>query len=345
MRILIVDDDATALQLLQFILEQEGYDVTVARNGKEAMDFVRTGQFRLVISDWDMPEMNGVELCDNIRKRGFANYVYIILLTSRDRTADLVQGMDGGADDFLVKPVEPHELCVRLRAARRLLSIESRDFIIFALAKLADSRDPETGEHLERMRKYARLLAQQLGKSPEYRDVIDGDYIEMLYLTSPLHDIGKVAIPDRVLCKPGRLTPEEYEIMKTHAALGAQTLAEGAKNYPDAKYLQMAQDLTRTHHERYDGTGYPAGLAGEDIPLCGRIVALADFYDALTSDRVYRSALSHEETREMIVQASGSHFDPDIVEAFLQMEDDFKMIQSLYGDAKSSPSPQLEMAQ
>lgn len=333
MRILIVDDDAQALELLRFILEAEGYWVSTARNGQEALELVRSGRFRLVVSDWEMPGMNGVELCRNIRQRGFSSYVYFILLTSRDATGDVVEGLDAGADDFLVKPVEPSELCVRLRSARRLLSIESRNFTIFTLAKLADSRDPDTGEHLQRMREYARLLAAQLAKSPKYQEVIDGDYIEMLYLTSPLHDIGKVAIPDRILLKPGRLTKEEYEIMKTHASIGADTLAAATEEYPDAKYLEMAYDLTRTHHERFDGKGYPDGLAGTEIPLCGRIVALADVYDALTSDRVYRRSLSHEETRAMIVRDSGSHFDPDVVQAFLELESEFLAVRDQYVDA------------
>lgn len=341
MRILIVDDDAQARELLRFILEQEGYEVTAAQNGHEALALVRTGQFRLVVSDWEMPGMDGVELCRCIRQRGFTNYVYFILLTSRDDTGDVVEGLDAGADDFLVKPVEPRELCVRLRSARRLLSIESRNFTIFTLAKLADSRDPETGEHLQRMREYARLLATELAKLPKYQTEIDGDYIEMLYQTSPLHDIGKVAIPDRVLLKPGRLTDEEYEIMKTHASVGAETLAAATREYPDAKYLQMAYDLTRTHHERYDGKGYPAGLAGTAIPLCGRIVALADVYDALTSDRVYRKALSHEETRDMIVRDRGSHFDPDVVDAFMELEDEFQAVRRNYMDAH--PPTEVEM--
>lgn len=333
MQILIVDDNAQALELLRFILEQDGYDVTTARNGHEALELVRSGCFRLVVSDWEMPGMNGVELCRNIRQRGFSSYIYFILLTSRDATGDIVEGLDAGADDFLVKPVEPSELCVRLRAARRLLSIESRDFTIFSLAKLADSRDPETGEHLQRMREYARLLATQLSKSEKYREDIDGDYIAMIYMTSPLHDIGKVAIPDSVLLKPGRLTEEEYDVMKTHASIGANTLAEAAAEYPDAKYLEMAFDLTRSHHERFDGKGYPAGLAGTDIPLCGRIVALADVYDAMTSDRVYRGAMSHEETRDMIVRDSGSHFDPDVVQAFLELESEFLAVREQYADA------------
>lgn len=333
MQILIVDDDAQALELLAFILEQEGYQVTAAKNGDDALQLMRSGRFRLVVSDWEMPGMNGVELCRNIRQRGFSSYVYIILLTSRDAKRDIVEGLDAGADDFLVKPVEPSELCVRLRAARRLLSIESRDFTIFTLAKLADSRDQDTGEHLQRMREYARLLAAQMAKSPKYQEIIDGDYVEMLYLTSPLHDIGKVAIPDRVLLKPGALTDAEYEIMKTHAVIGADTLGAAAAEFPDAKYLQMACDLTRSHHERYDGGGYPSGLAGTDIPLCGRIVALADVYDALTSDRVYRPAFSHEETRAMIIRDSGSHFDPDVVKAFLELEDEFLTVRERYANA------------
>lgn len=334
MRILVADDDRSALELVSSLLQLEGYDVTTARNGLEALEHLRTGKFRLVISDWEMPRMNGVELCRELRERDFSQYIYFILLTSRGSTRDIVEGMDAGADDFLVKPVEPSELSVRLRAARRLLAIEGHKFTLFSLAKLAESRDHDTGEHLERMREYAKILAQTMSQWPKYREIVDGEYIEMLYMTSPLHDIGKVAIPDHVLLKPGRLTADEYEVMKAHASIGADALAIAMDNHPEAKFLRMAHDLTRTHHERFDGSGYPSGVAGEDIPLCGRIVAVADVYDALTSDRVYRQALTHDEARQMITEESGTHFDPDVVQAFVESEDKFLAVRARYADSE-----------
>src|SRR5438105_1507488 len=191
------------------------------------------------------------------------------------------------------------------------------------MAKLAESRDPETGAHLERVRSYSRLLAQHLAGIDQFQDEVNAEYIRLIYLTSPLHDIGKVGIPDGILLKPGKLTPAEFEIMKRHTILGAETLDAALKRFPEARFLQIARDIAATHHERWDGTGYPARLAGQLIPLAGRIVALADVYDALTSKRAYKEAFSHAVARSIIIEASGLHFDPAIVDAFLKVEDQF----------------------
>ena len=273
MRILIVDDDPIALQMLSKALCAAGHEVATACDGLEALETLRHFSCRLVISDWNMPRLDGVELCRRIRMQSSFGYVYFILLTTHDSPQKVVEGMSAGADDFISKPFHPAELLVRIRAGERVLALETRDVAIFALAKLAESRDPVTGAHLERVRRYSQALAQQLSTKPQFYDTVDDKYIELIYLTSPLHDIGKVGIPDRVLLKPGRLTDEEFGIMKTHATLGADTLGAALCEYPGARFLQMARDIAATHHERFDGSGYPAGLHGADIPLCGRIVA------------------------------------------------------------------------
>jgi putative two-component system response regulator len=309
--------------MLQFSLEELGYEATAVRNGLEAIECVRTGLYQLVVSDWEMPEMTGIDLCRSIRERQMGSYVYIILLTSRSGTANVVEGFDAGADDFITKPFQPDELAVRLKVGERILSLESRDVTIFALAKLAECRDPETGLHLERMREYCRVLADELSTWGEYHEQADGDFVQMIYLTSPLHDIGKVGIPDSVLLKPGRLDENEFEMMKQHTVIGGQTLDTAAGCHPEAGYLRMARDIAWTHHERVDGSGYPNGLEGAEIPLCGRIAALADVYDALTTKRVYKPAYSHDTAKSMILDGKGSHFDPDIVQAFLNREDEF----------------------
>jgi putative two-component system response regulator len=323
MLVLVVDDDPVTSEIIVEDLRQFGYEVVTASNGREAFDLIRTGQFHLVVSDWQMPEMSGLELCQEIRKRQWSGYIYVILLTSQSGVENVVAGLNAGADDFLTKPFHPQELRVRLRTGERILSLESRDLVIFALAKLAEFRDKDTGTHLERMREYSRILADELSRWPEYSTIIDGDYVQLIYLTSPLHDIGKVGIPDSVLLKPARLTPDEFTQMKQHTVIGGNTLRAVAEGAPTAQFLVMAQDIAMTHHERFDGSGYPNGLAGEQIPLCGRIVALADVYDALRSKRVYKSAFTHETARDTIVNESGKQFDPAVVQAFLNRESEF----------------------
>jgi putative two-component system response regulator len=333
MRVLAVDDSKIALMMLKNALVQGGYEVETASNGREALEILRAGTCRMVITDWEMPEMNGIQLCQAIRAEDLLGYIYVVLLTAHDTPEEKVAGLLAGADDFIAKPFNAPELLARVRTAERILSMETRDVAIFAMAKLAESRDPETGAHLERVRSYSRTIAQHLAGMDKFRDQVDAEYIRLIYLTSPLHDIGKVGIPDSVLLKPGRLSDREFEIMKEHAAMGAQTLDAALRQFPGVKFLQMARDIAATHHERFDGTGYPGKLVGEQIPLCGRIVALADVYDALTSKRVYKDAFGHDIAKSIILKESGSHFDPDIVDAFIQSETKFLAIRGKFSES------------
>ncbi len=327
MQVLVVDDDVTTLAVLKGILTEAGYAVSTAGDGQQALNQLHEyGAPRLVISDWTMPGMDGLELCRQIRQGGLPGYVYFILLTGRTRTQDIITGLSAGADDFIIKPFEPAELLVRVRAGERIVGLETRDLALFLLAKLAESRDPKIGTHLERMRNYARCLTEQLSHHPKYADEIDNRFIELVYQTSPLHDIGKVGLPDHILRKPNRLSPEEREQMKAHTTIGASTLDAALQQYPDVPFLRMARDIALTHHERYDGGGYPSHLIGDQIPLPGRIVALADVYDALTSKRAYKGAFTHEVARTVIVDEAGGHFDPDVVDAFVATEDRFRAI-------------------
>lgn len=329
-QILLVDDNRMALTVLKHALIEGGYEVETADNGRAALEILRGGHCRLVITDWEMPEMDGIQLCKAIRAQNMPGYVYVIVLTSHDSPEEKVAGLTAGADDFITKPFDIKEVLARVRTGKRILSLETRDVAIFAMAKLAESRDPETGAHLERVRSYARTIAQNLGGSEKFRDEVDAEFIELIFLTSPLHDIGKVGIPDSVLLKPGRLSDREFEVMKEHAALGAQTLDAALRQFPGIQFLQMARDIAATHHERFDGTGYPAKLVGEQIPLCGRIVALADVYDALTSKRVYKDAFAHDIAKSIILKENGVHFDPDVVEAFIQTEGQFLSIRAQF---------------
>ncbi|MAT70488.1 MAG: two-component system response regulator [Planctomycetaceae bacterium] len=333
MQVLVVDDDATSAMMLEGVLSNLGYSVVVATDGQDAWEKLRECDCRIVVSDWEMPHMDGLELCRRIRSRDTGSYVYVILLTSRSGSENLVEGLRAGADDFVTKPFDAAELRVRMYVGERIVSMESRDVVIFTLAKLAESRDPDTGSHLERVREYVRTLGEQLSSHEKYREEIDPDFIRMMYLTSPLHDIGKVGIPDDVLLKPGRLTKDEFECMKAHTVIGGKTLDAALRAHPNAAYLRVARDIAWTHHERWDGTGYPCGLAGEEIPLCGRIMAVADVYDALTTKRVYKEAMPHSEAREIVVSGSGSQFDPTVIDAFLECEDDFIRIRESLQDA------------
>ncbi len=221
------------------------------------------------------------------------------------------------------------DISITKRMERQILESErlidtSRQAVIFGLAKLAEARDDETGAHLNRIRLYTHTLSKELKKNPELYSIVTKGFIEDILLSSSLHDIGKVGIPDSILLKPGKLTGNEYDIMKNHCVFGSTTLKEAARGSENHSFLQMGQDITHYHHEKWDGSGYPTGLAGDTIPLAARIVALADVYDALTTRRVYKPAYGHELSKKIIIQGRGRHFDPDIVDAFLLSEKEFK---------------------
>jgi putative two-component system response regulator len=332
MDILVVDDDPFAIALVRRALSGAGHTVHAATNGREALDFLRGASCRVVISDWDMPEMDGIELCRTLRREDFGGYIYTILLTGKGKHQQKLAALEAGADDFIPKPFDDAELVVRVRSAERILSIETRDLALFALAKLAESRDTDTGSHLDRVQRYSGLLARELAKTERHRGRIDAEYIRLIESTSALHDIGKVGIPDMVLLKPGRLSDREFEIMKTHVTLGAENLDAALRKFPTASFLRMARDIAASHHERFDGSGYPDRIAGDAIPLSARIVALADVYDALSTKRCYKAAFTHDIAKSIIVGDSGTHFDPDLVAAFLAAEAQFVAIHEQFAD-------------
>jgi putative two-component system response regulator len=339
MKILIADDDPIALAVLSNAITSFGYEPILATDGAEALQKLRSESPQMIVSDVQMPEMTGEELCREVRRRDAAQYTYVILLTSDAKTKNIVAGLDAGADDYVAKPIKAEELRLRIEAGRRLLALEGRDLMIFALAKLAESRDKDTGKHLERIREYSRVLANELASTSDFCDVIDQPFIDLLYMTSPLHDVGKVGIPDSILLKPGRLTVEEFDIMKQHTIIGCETLKASADSHPEASFLQMALDITLRHHEKWDGSGYPAGLSGEDIPLAARIVAVADVYDALTTQRCYKDAYSHEKACSIICSSSGSHFDPRIIEAFERIRPQMSEIRMNLDDSSRTIAP------
>lgn len=337
MRILIVDDESISLELLQNSLVSTGFEIDLAHGGEEALDRLQRERYQVVITDWNMPGMGGPELCQQIRRLPRGGQIYIIMLTMRDTTEDIVEGLSAGADDYISKPFNPAELLVRIRVGQRLLSVQPRDVTIYALAKLAESRDPETGAHLDRVRSMTRLVSQHLLDVGAFADEIDEEFVQLIYDTSPLHDIGKVGIPDHILLKPGRLTDQEFAIMKTHTTIGANCLEAAAKEFPNVRFLTMACEIARSHHECIDGSGYPDGLAGGDIPLSARIMAIADVYDALTSRRVYKEAFTHELACRIIQEDCGTQFDPVVVEAFMANQHEIAEIRGAVRDHDTKP--------
>jgi response regulator RpfG family c-di-GMP phosphodiesterase len=327
-----------------------------AVTGEECLEKLPQFNPELVLLDIMMPGIDGYETCRRIKQSSFGDFTQVVLVSGKASTAERLQGYEVGADDYVVKPFDHDELLAKIEVQFRLRKtlsdlweanakiqqfnteleqlvqqltaevVDTRDVAIFALAKLAESRDPETGEHLDRIRNYSRLLAEELGREGPYADLIDQEFIEDIYRSSPLHDIGKVGIPDAILLKPGRLTREEFQTMKGHSAIGAEALRQAVERSTCGGFLSMAIDIARYHHERFNGSGYPDGLAGPDIPLSARIVALADVYDALTSARVYKAAYDPDVAKNMIEAEEGEHFDPAVVEAFRARYDDFARV-------------------
>jgi putative two-component system response regulator len=319
----------------------------------------------VVLLDLVLPNMSGYEVCRHLKNDGATGHVPVIIMTGQsDRNANL-RAVEAGADDFLLKPIDSVLLDARLRGAARTKRLHdelaahrdqlegrvaerthqlerTRHVTMFGLAKLAESRDTETGEHLDRMRCYAREIALQLMTTPAHAGRIDQAFIDLLFYSSPLHDIGKVGIPDCILLKPGKLTKDEFEVMKSHSTIGGDCLSAADMEAGGDPYLRMGRDIAYYHHERWDGSGYPKGLAGAAIPLAARITALGDVYDALTSKRPYKQPFSHEKSRDIILEGRGSQFDPAVVDAFIAREENFVLIHHCLNDeGKMSPLQRL----
>jgi len=330
MKILVVDDKVTSLKTLEVYAKKLGHEVLTAKDGQEGWNIWNSERPRIVVTDWVMPNMNGLELCSAIRNHEDEDYTYIVMVTAQDDINEVILGMKAGADDYITKPVNKEEFYFRLKAGERVVNLQDKVIVIFSLAKLAESRDQETGAHLERIQYFSKTLAQTLLDESTAPSELNLRYVNNIFITSPLHDIGKVGIPDHILLKPGRLSTEEFDIIKTHTLIGYETLNEALQKSPKAEYLRMSAEIALLHHEKYDGSGYPNGLHGNEIPLSARIVALADVYDALTSKRVYKEAMSHDEAYTIIQKEKGSHFDPLVVDAFDQCAGEFIAIKERF---------------
>jgi response regulator RpfG family c-di-GMP phosphodiesterase/tRNA A-37 threonylcarbamoyl transferase component Bud32 len=356
-RVLIVDDEESVRSFCKLVLRAEGIQCDEASDGESALEATKGNAYDLVITDNHMLRMSGLEVLHRLRENPPAANLKIVMISGQSSSDEMANMLLAGADDYLTKPFSLVQLNSRIHTALRLKDaqdhsdllnrhlfkinseiernliardsdlVHSRNALVLALAKLVEQRDTETGAHLLRVQRYSRCLAEQAAALPGFSAQIDRNFIEMVECCAPLHDIGKVALPDHILMKPGKLTPEERMQMQAHTTIGAQTLQEVANQHGGAvAFLQTAIEIARHHHERFDGTGYPDRLVGNDIPLSARLVAIADVYDALRSRRVYKPAMSHSVTVEMMVEASPGHFDPALLKLFSQCAGRFEKI-------------------
>jgi putative two-component system response regulator len=333
-RILLVDDEPHVSELLSRWLTLDGYSCNTASSGEDALKLLHDQPYHLLVSDIMMPGISGIELLKIVRT-SFPDLAVIMVTAVADRKTAVVT-LELGAYGYVIKPFDRNEISISVANAleRRRVTLLMREYehglerkvlertaqvrereeqIIFRLVSASEHRDSETGAHIRRIGLYSSVIAEELAWEPQA--------VSDIRLAAPMHDIGKIGIPDRILLKPGELTPEEFEIIKQHTEIGGHIL-----DHPDIPLLRMAKEIALSHHERWDGSGYPYGLAGEAIPPSGRIVAIVDVYDALSQDRVYKAALPEEDVVSMMIAEEGKHFDPEILEVFLRLLPEMKRI-------------------
>jgi len=365
--ILVVDDTPDNLIMMSELLKDE-YKVKVANNGEKALKISQSQTPPdLILLDIMMPVMDGYEVCRQLKANPQTQHIPIIFLTAKTDATDETKGLEIGAIDYITKPINPAILMARVRTHLDIKRVQDflrnqnsfleaeiikrtreitaiQDVTIHAMASLAETRDNETGNHIRRTQNYVRVLAQKLRHHPRFSHFLDDDnIIELLYKSAPLHDIGKVGIPDKILLKPGRFEPEEFEVMKQHPALGRSAILNAEYELGlEVPFLKYAKEIAYAHQEKWDGSGYPLGLAGDNIPISARLMAVADVYDALISRRVYKEGMSHEQAVQLIIEGRGSHFDPDITDAFLALQDDFIAIAAKFWDSDADLAKKAE---
>ncbi len=356
--IMIVDDTPENLHLLSNLLIKADYRVSAFPHGTLALRAASHRQPDLILLDITMPGMDGYEVCAQLKADQALQNIPVIFISALDDTLDKTKAFRAGGVDYITKPFQVEEVyarvkthlllrrsqqqlettnvCLEQQVADQLEEINrSQRAMIFALAKLSHMRDDDTGLHLERVQDLCRALAIQLAADSVYAHLISVDFIETIYQASPLHDVGKVGITDAIMLKPAKLTAEEFEVMKTHASLGAATLEFVYAKYPHNDFVRMGIDIAKYHHERWNGQGYPCGLAGEEIPLSARIMALVDVYEALRAKRPYKEPFSHQKAKEIILDGCGSYFDPQVVQAFCAIDSEFNEIHASSNEALS----------
>ena len=356
--ILVVDDTPDNLSLMTDLLKDD-YRVKVATSGERALKLVQAQPPALILLDIMMPGMDGYEVCRRLKRDPATEDIPVMFLTAKAEIEDETLGLALGAVDYIVKPISPPIMLARIKmqlmfksaadflrgkgdllenqVAKRTAEIQQlQDAMVLTMASLAETRDNETGNHIKRTQHFVKRLAQQLRQHPQHAEWLTERHIDLLFKSAPLHDIGKVGIPDNILLKPGKLDPAEFEIMKTHATMGRDAITRAEQELGhEVPFLRIAKAISLSHHEKWDGTGYPQGLAGEAIPLPARLMALADVYDALTTRRVYKPAFSHEVSCRIVCEGRGTHFDPDVLDAFVAVQDDFRDIAARFAEPEN----------
>lgn len=339
-RILVIDDEPFFLGLLSELLQKE-YAVSVAKTGQKGIDrTLGEAPPELILLDVMMPEMDGYQTCKQIMSNPISREIPIIFLTAKQGEEDEVKGLQLGAVDYITKPINPSILLTRVKnhlaLSQQRLALEqlvkertqeldrTKDAIVYSMGAMAEARDNETGNHLFRTREYVGLLAQQLSRNSSYQKQLSERLIDIMQRAAPLHDIGKIAIPEIILKKQSSLNDDERKVMNGHPEHGKITIEEAEARIGSTLFISIAKEIAYSHHEKWDGSGYPQGLKGCQIPLSARLMAVADVYDALVSARSYKPALSHESASAMIVEGSDSHFDPEVVDAFIAVENEFR---------------------
>lgn len=345
--VLIIDDIAMNIRIIQEILSNAGYRVLAFTDPLMGLNAAIDQKPDLILLDILMPTMSGYELCRELKQNASTMQIPVLFISALTASKDILLAFENGGADYVAKPFQPEEILARVRTHvnNRRMQMELTEYnlrleemvreqvheieeaqraISLALGKLVEYRDYETGKHVERVQLICRRLAKVLSVSEKYKTVITGDYVNNIFYASILHDIGKIRIPDKILLKPDKLTNEEFEIIKCHVDIGGKALDEIIEIHPTNRILQMGAEIARYHHEKWDGSGYNRGLKKEEIPLSARIMAIADVYDALRSERPYKSAMSHEDAIELMHEGRGSHFDPEVVDAFLTIAEEFE---------------------
>ncbi|WOT05532.1 response regulator [Shewanella youngdeokensis] len=353
--ILTVDDTVTNIEVVKGVLFDD-YLVQAALSGEVALKIINKRKPDLILLDVMMPDMDGYQVCEHLKADAATRDIPIIFLTAKSLEEDEAKGLALGAVDYITKPISPAILKVRvknhllLKASREILEqqnqvLEERvqqrtiqlnelqDVAMVAMGALAESRDSDTGNHIRRTQRYVKILAEKLATTDKYSAYLQPHIITALFKSAPLHDIGKVGVEDRILLKPGKLTKAEFDEMKLHTTYGRDAIeaAEGSINIAD-NFLVFAKEIAYYHHEKWDGSGYPEGLLGEQIPVSARLMAIADVYDALISKRVYKDAFSHQDAIDIITEGRGSHFDPFMVDNFLEVVEQFLDVAMQYKD-------------